>query len=843
MKFTATDLFKAIALGSGKYIQCRAYFRITSTLSDPLDSGVAWTDCSLYLASDEGQPKLPTMWTKAEWQVGKSTFDSISLDGIDIPFWRDKVFGACSSTQLIEFKIELKLGLSESVMASDVVYGFSGYIDQVPAWKEKEGIVTFTVIAQDEIGQRTSAEVINNQIINSDVNGSGLAGIRLERLAGLYVTNANISSYQLRVGIHAIQLTYTAGTPNVWTASLDGGTEVTLPTSDGAITLGNGNGTIGDVNQFDNQKVTLYVKVAELSPLTETTPQGIIQRTLGDTLPYTWYSHCWIFQLLKTLYAKIGLTNYTFDNFKISTSDGRKAPSFWDVPPGDSYYSNPSAIACDNTNNLVWIGIKDRVYSHNMTSHIYTLVGTVPSGYTVVRLWSDDIASGFIWGVARNAAGAHKVIKIVVSSSTLTTYTINRTETAIAEERNFAIDLSVRGIFFIAQTIEVHLFLLNSLTEISHSFGSNLLSTYPAFADGAGNYYVQSTGTGISNVQIQKAHYNGSWTTSIISGTWTYGFNNAAYSATLGVWIGCQVDATVRKWDPSTNTLTIIDTDLWAPSGFVADEVHGWMYYCWIDTDDNNFDFTRVKRANNSTVEAAGDAFPPGYYVGPVLSYNPETGQVCYDSVNDRLVGISGPSGILFEYGSKVSMFIDREADWTGMSVIDAIKEIESSFNLVGVISPNKKIVLYRRSDESGNPKTSGNTASITVAETEDIQKEENYVRSCTAVIVSNGVETHSYNGTSFDAGLLGDGRILTVDGRFIPTPFLKDMAYYFYQFFNKNLSMYTFPTANVSLWQYECFDGLSVTFTSTKIQKTATGPLYGVGIDPSGSTIFQVLL
>jgi len=213
------------------------------------------------------------------------------------------------------------------------------------------------------------------------------------------------------------------------------------------------------------------------------------------------------------------------------------------------------------------------------------------------------------------------------------------------------------------------------------------------------------------------------------------------------------------------------------------------------------------------------------------------------DETNGRIYILSSESGLLIHYGQRASMYIEVDADWSGMYIIDAIREIEEAFQLVGVISPNKRVIVYRRFDETGIPKTSGQTASITVDETEDIQKEENYVQACTAVIVDNGRESHSYDGTNFDTGFLGDGRIVTISGRFLPSSILKDVAVCGCNFFKNNLSMYTIPLANVSLWQHECFDALSVTFTENKIKKTGAGPMYGVGIDPSGSTIFQVLL
>ena len=410
MRKSVSSDYNVFAIAAGKTVHWKVSVKKVAVLDEAQSAGT-WIDVTDHL--DNTMPDKIS--ESVELLAGQFATTVLSFKGLDIQWWKANIFDA---TQYLEMKVEFWI----NDLTADTITPFGGWIDRKKDGRwcvtsdEETDTVVFSVAGYLEYAARTSAIDISTQILNTEIDGSGL---RMEKLVGLYITDANVTSYPLKKGIHSIQLSYTAGSPNVWTASLDGGTGVNCPTSNGSIILGNGNGTVGDLNEFDTQKVTILVIVAELLPLTAAVTQAIIQKTTGDTFPRTWFNHIWVFRLLQLMFKQIGITDYTFDKFQLSTYDGRRVPSFWDVPPGDSYYDKPSAIAHDATNNLLWIGIKDRVYKHDLSTHIYTLVGTVDNGYVVVKLWGEDSASGFIWGVCRNAAGAHKIIRINIAPPSL----------------------------------------------------------------------------------------------------------------------------------------------------------------------------------------------------------------------------------------------------------------------------------------------------------------------------------------------------------------------------------------------------------------------------------------
>jgi hypothetical protein len=457
-----------------------------------------------------------------------------------------------------------------------------------------------------------------------------------------------------------------------------------------------------------------------------------------------------------------------------------------------------------------------------------------------VRFFIEQADDGLIWGLARTSAGAYRIFRIVTATNVLTSWAlVNRTDYSVNEygPQNFAFANAIGSggyIYYVSNTDDVYYFKLSDQTEhFAIGIGPAGLPYRAGWSNGT-DYFCQireeltPPAAPDTGMLIRIYYSSGAWHGAQLNGgTYVYQIREGAYGD--DVFVYCDGQKT-RYYDHNENTIG--DLSSYLSSNF--------------ENRDNKISFLLAAAPSQIYYSYGFTIIPVG---GDGLTYpmandrveNPN--KLTYDPVSGNYYLLYDLSNLLVQYSKKISMYIGVEANWSGMFIIDAIREIEQSFELVGIISPDKKVIVYRRFDEDGNPKTSGQTASITIGETEDIQKEENYICACTAIVVDNGIESHSYDGTDFDPGFLGDGRIATINGRFIPTEILKDIAFYAYKFFNKNLSMYTFPLANVALWQHECFDGLSVTFTETKIKKTATGPLYGVGIDPSGSTIFQVLL
>ncbi|MGD0591034.1 MAG: hypothetical protein ABSA44_09585 [Bacteroidota bacterium] len=847
--------YDVFAIAGGKIVHWKVSVKKVAVLNEAQSAGT-WIDVTDHL--DNTMPDKIS--ESIELLMGQFATMVLNFKGLDIAWWKANIFNA---TQYLELKVDFWL----NDLTTDTITPFGGWIDKKKDGKwcvtsdEATDTVVFSVAGYLEYAARTSAVAINTQIPVYNMDG-GQTGIVLQKLPGLYLHNANVSGYPLKKGIHSIQLSYTAGTPDTWTASLDGGIEVTLPASDGYVTLGNGNGQAGDINQYDNQQVTILVTVAELQPLITSVTQGIVQKATGDVFPQTWLIYFWVFQLLRTMFEQIGITSFTFDNFRIKTYDGRHVPSFWDVPPGESYYAQSTAIACDNTNNLLWVGIKDRIYKHDLSTHLYTLIDAAPTGYIVVKLWSEDLASGFIWGVARNAAGAHKIIRLGISGSTIDTYAITRTTNTLGGESNFAIDLTVRGIYYlshITSVVEVRLFLLNTLAESSYATtgGEAICQDMPAFCDGAGNYYYQL----IYSTNFIKINFNGtSFTLTTLNAYSDYPIQQAVYSNTLGLWFGCRYRSAspgyyeIVKWNPQTNNSlennsSVIQFSMTKPGGFVSDEVNGWVYYFNNDGLLNQIGTQQYVNRINATpitgytsVSRIGDPFPVGTNADEFYSSN----KICYDKVNDRLIGLSLPLGLLFEFGATISMYIAAEADYSSATIYDALKEL-FSFNIMPRISGQKQAFAYRRFDENGVPVTTGNMVTLDADKAKNISEDTGYGDAYDVVTVDNGVNSVSCDANGFDAVAMGDDKDLYISCRFIADNLLKDFAFWYYNYWKTSKTRYQVPTPVIPFFQFEPFDSAALNFAgkiNTLIESVpANGPIIGQGISRDGTTEFEVVI
>ena len=986
MKFTPTSYFNAVANGASKVIVRRVYVRKTSDLTLALSDSTGWIEVTNKVLT------FPAFQSQVEIDIGKPTTQSCQFEFFGIAWWKANIFNA-SATEYIEIKVEGQIGVSESKLATDIVYQFSGYLDKDYTPNNNTDTVTVNALSLDDLLALMAGENLVCQILDASGN------LRLPTLTGITVSNANIMYYRLIKGVHTISLDITDAMPPVMSAKLDDGDWVLL--SSGTVVLTNN--YLNPITGLSSitQKVEVQCDLSKLPTVSSTAE--VIVKTTGDTLPYTWYKSIWIFQLLKKIYAQIGITNYSFDDFQLATYDSREVPSLWDVPIGDSYYNQPSAICCDNTNGNLYIGIYDRVYKHNLTTHIYTLVDSTT--YPVVKLWGDDSASGYIWGVTRSTSGVHRIIRITITDSTLAEYNITRTTATIGSECNFDIDLGKRGIFYCSNDggyNQTNIFLLNSLTEQYMSVDRALLIDLPAFSDGSGNYYHQWSST---NYCISKATWSGAafsltdlvstcpvpilagayasvgvfvgcrnnatvglgggemitatddrtfettkgnWadngnhsavrsTTYKHVGTaslritqatgggqgdqttnfesldnsnfnpmrtgkkyvltlWAYGVTNlvtltiavgdqvsisnniyngvagtfkkitfsfTATSGTIGKPIQlmmynptaspviCYVDDVslieiydaweIVRYTCSTTAPTVILTEYSQAAGFVANNITNYVY--WFGSIDASL-IQYGKKANASTASTGSEPLPLSYQVNNSVTSN----HICRDIVNNRLVGILEPAGMLFQYGTKASMYIDTidAIKLQGRNLQDVLNEILSSYLLVGFISAIKKAIVYRRINDAGVLVTSGSSISLTNNHVEangsDVTEGNLYNRAVSWISVSNGIVTHTYDGSAWDIEFLGTGRQMSISKQYIPNNLIKDVAYYLFNFFQIDHTLYSLPLANILPMQMESLDGCSFVLNS-KLIKTASGIIYGVAQADDGQLTFQVLV
>ena len=809
-----TVSFNALAWGSGKYIKWNVYARKVTDLSLALNTGT-WIDLNPWIRSeDDLTPKLPNIVSGIEYSVGIPIFDSLTLTGLDVKWWKNNIFNA-SDSEYIELKVEFRLGLSPAVMASDVVYTFSGFIDKNPINNELDDSVTFKVYTVDELGQRLSAETITRQIITKNFDGSGTSGLFLGNLPGICVVNANVAGYVLKQGVHTIAVSYSSDGP-AWTAALDGGVEATLPSSNGVVMLTNKDG---------DQQVNIYVVPASLSTA-DSLSQEIIVVTQGNVLPRTWYNYVVIFDLLKLLYAKLGISTLEYDDLIINTWDGRNTTAFYGVPPGgEEFYKPSTALVFDNINNKTMIALTDKIYAFDPVGRTYTYRAILPSGNEIRRFFPGRISNDELWGIAVNTSTyAVEIFKMILSTNIVSSWILSNTSclptyNQIYYLRHFALakNIGTSGIiYFLNAANSVYTFDMNShaetkVVDLTGMPGQGC--NYPSITDGT-NYLFQHNDGG--DILWEQVTYNQvTWTVAMVKSSnvvFIEGIyaNNSYYVS----------EAFSGYTDWSLVKYNILNSYSWARlgTGGYNFEVNGTI----LSYLDVNLKGMICNLANDAlTTQSESILFPVAS--DSVISNQ----RISYDVAANSFWLLYDKSNILGQYCSEVPMYISTEFDCTQAYVTDQINALLASFNMTATIGSNKVAKFYRRSDLTGKPVTSGNTLAITLNGVEDITEEVAYQFGAALVKVSNQNSSASYDGSVFDLGLMKEGITVDLTNNYLPDVLLKDMAYYNYQFFKDPHILYTIPTANIHAFQFGCFDELSITFTG-KIQKVASGPIYG---------------
>jgi hypothetical protein len=551
--------------------------------------------------------------------------------------------------------------------------------------------------------------------------------------------------------------------------------------------------------------------------------QDVVVLTEGTTIPQVWLQRSWVFTVLKKLWAKIGITQLSFDNFQIKTYDNRWTTSYYDVPPDNVVYAKPRCIKYDVTNDALWIGIGDKIYKRSMVDHSYTYIGQAAAGYNVLRFFTEQSASNKIWGLARSASYAYKIFRITPSTGALSSWTLTHRgsgDTSNTGCLNFALasGYGTAGVMFYCSTSgdqKVWYFNFNTLAEVDATYSTGHAPEYilAGWSDGT-NYFYQET-IGVGTVRIVKLWDTGSgWLADEkLGGASTSQIEDGAYNVQEAKYIHSRIGGNgVYSYDHAADTITTITA---SGGGGNYEYAIGIVYL----TRFAGGSPPKMALVNNGWVyeypeavvypfAADGVAYPCG---------------ATMDVANGRYLGLFATSWILFQFSYKIAMYIDCEANYADMTVIDAIKELCAGFNLRPRTASIKKAYALRRIDDAGNIISSGQSVTLNADTARDVSEESGYIDAYDMVIVDNGSSQESYDGSNFGVlGMLGE-KTMTVNNRFIPTRLLKDYAYWFYQFFKNTCKRYMVPTPLIPFFQYEPFDGANLYFTN-KV-KIATAP------------------
>jgi len=223
-----------------------------------------------------------------------------------------------------------------------------------------------------------------------------------------------------------------------------------------------------------------------------------------------------------------------------------------------------------------------------------------------------------------------------------------------------------------------------------------------------------------------------------------------------------------------------------------------------------------IYQVSSSAIDASASVLPTAY---SGLIYT------------DRLYGLTS-SNKLYQWHTAINMYLN-EAQPLG-SIKSTLSNVLQAFNLVGIISAHKKAFVYRRGDDAGAIQTTGNNLTITTANTSQIQKVQNEYQKILWVQVTSGDTVYSYDGTTYNAGILTDSRTMEISNDLIPEAIVQDVCKYFFTFYNTAHDKYSFNVDTAKM-EYEVMDGLDVTF-ATKIAITDTGLITAMTINNDGS-------
>lgn len=828
MQFTATSLWNSIAKGTSKFLQWKVYVKKTTDITEALTAGT-WVE-----VTDRAEP-VPSARTSIEMSLGQFTADSLTVRGLDRAWWKANVFNA-SASQYIEFKIELKLGLSESNLASDTAYVFSGFVDKrgYVAIEETNNI-EFTVYTADEIGNRLIGENLTTQYINPDVDGSGTDGLILPQIPGLWVTDANIASFVLKSGVHVISYEYNAGTER---AKLDDGDWLTLRVTDGTDTLSNAD---------DSERITVYVDVSQLAASAETLEDDVIVLSAA-TLPKNWYERIAARVVLRDIFNQIGITSQTFDTMGIATWDTNPKVSIIDHPPNDpAVTGNRWVIGNDGTD--IWVGVGDKVYRRVMATDTYELIHTFGSATEFASFFHHDSVNNDMWIIYGTTGGTGKLRRYDIDGASMSAEV-----TLTGGPRHYCSTL----MHWTATTPdEVWLVYCDeSSGDVRAVDGATLTDQQILASVGAVNGFMFWRDLGTSAEVYFQAWTGSQWNIRSVDmaigspGTWTDGgvklsnipsqdgsdnYEAAVYNSAEDRIYFMDFFASTRKVSShprTSNTRTNVVDILFTDNAIVydgSDKVYvsdyapalgGPKILYQIDTNVA----TTVDTDDGTDIESTEGVF--AYKAG--LTF-----------FGGELFGLDYTTENLWKFSSTLALYIPR-ADFEGVTLKEALTKILQGMNLIANISPAKKALVFKRGNDSGVVQTTGNSITITTAEGEILKREKGYQPKIDYVEVTNGNKTVSYNGTDFNSVTPADSRKLQVSNVLIPDQIVKDVCYYMYQFWKTERDMVTIGLPLVSLFQYEPCDG--ATITGFNEVSSATGIIMGATYQQDGSMTLEIL-
>jgi len=825
MKFTPTSKFLAIAKSSYKVISKKIYFCKTSVLTTALDSGT-WIDATRFIDS------IPDTEASIEYELGVFKCDSMKLTGKNITWLLANIFNA-SSSEYIECKVELLFGFTSADMATDIVYHFSGYVEKSSVFPTEEtDKIAFTVNSADALMSKIDAVSIVAQYYEPVQ-----AAIALINIPGVYVSDCNVSSYVVIPGIHSIAYDYNNGVPQ---ARFNNGMWVNV-SGGGSFSLGD-----GETTALDRQRVTVKVVTGELQTNPATYEENIIITASGTTLPSTWHTGISARALIKKFYTAIGITSQTFGTLTCNSFDGttKKISFFENVNDGQSTSNMGYAygIAYKNT-TTVFVSSGNRVYSFNPTTGGSTYLFSVTAGNVISKLMYNS-RNDHLWILFGNNilnTYGEKLARYVVSTATLSA-TITATgaqhfDTELFDVQHFGGGGYEYAVIFPQSDTRSIQRVDGSTLAVTTLFANTALGYTGSNGAVTGFAYQTTSGTDVvfrfftDDTGVSKIHEIGFDTSA--GSTWAdNGIINAAapFSHNIGAYIASETK--VYGVDIGTNIIkkyTYNSGSSISIQDLGSDDVVDGMF-----SDATYVFYTGRKLRYLHYINAGG--------VNTASDVNMRVCYAGYTTGNSRVYGVD-VFGRIFQFSTVIELHVDR-CIFNDKQLKNAMTDTLRATNCVSTMSFAKTALTYPRGDASGAPVTSGNTVALSVTNTKDIEKDEQYGAAYDVVEVNTGDTSINYDGTNYNVlvNTLSQ-RPLTIENTMIPAHVAKDYCKVFFEYFNTARVLYTFPVLQ-AYHHIEPMDGASPTFTTTKITVSGTGkPIYSVKYSTDGKMKIGVLI
>lgn len=849
MRYTPSDQLTAYATSISPSLRWNAYCRNVTELTGSLTAS-GWTDITDYVPDSNFSFK-----SSMEFEIGQYKTDSITITGTDVTWWKNNIltgifFAVPGESHYIEFKFTLQVGINDT-FASDVIIPFSGFLDRNTVYFDEVGDkVTFIVNTADFFLTKMLGERYTMQQIKQDVY-STTDGLVLPNIPGVWVTDAN-SATPLKPGVTT--LTWDNPTDSPITLTLGDGEAVTISTAS--------SNTYDLYNKDLTQKITVATNINYFNPSGST--QDLIV-TASATYPHTWNQNFWIYNALQDIYGYAGIQDFSFDNFRLKTYDARKILSYYDIPPDNNYIGDVNCVAYDTSSQCLYMGISDYLYKRNMVTNEYTAVYR-SNDYNVVKIWLMHIASDKIYILSKHpTTNAYHLTTVnqagtVANEVSLTARGTNDvTKRYAAVNFGYVPDYKTSGsIFYYSSNTPpndtVCYFDLASQSETntnfkpSSSFWGFGTSSYACAAWGSGSaYFCQGKPSSLFN--LFRVESGSAWNSTVMFGvpstTYLVPVKSGDYNPIENRFIGTVINTTagdgiygdvndydiygVMSLNIAYNSMGyVVDGETSQNHQYVDGKVHYW--------NRNRKMFMSVSGSgvvnyieSSSAVDLRGSDI---MQAGQKIAFAPS---------ENKIFGVTQLNNNLYEYSPTSSMYIGKELK--GTSLFDMLTKILKAYNLVGTVNANKHAYVFRRANDLGDfvPITTGTT--VTKEEVSELSENVNKFAKISYIKVTNGTTSTTYDGTNFDTIVLRDIRQLSLTNELIPDELVKDVAYYFYQFYKNNHTLYKLVLPFMPLFNLEPFDGVEVHMSDQKINVYGSGIIQSVDNKQDGTTTLEILI